>query len=286
MKKTTILLVLLFSGMGLLAQDYTFQTFKMTRVINSHSTETLPKRVLDVRIGHRFGDIAGDAGGWETFFGIENASDILTGFEYGVTDNLTLGINRTKGAGPLKQLINGSVKYRLLRQTDGGGMPISLAVLGNTSISTMKASTEPNLLTSFEKFSHRTSHVAQVIIARKFSDRFSLQLTPSYSHRNLVAFNDQNDIISLGVASRIQLSKVYGLILDVTYPFSTLRTSENGYYPAFGVGLEIDTGGHIFQINLTNATGLIENDYIPYTQSKWSEGQFRLGFTISRWFRM
>jgi hypothetical protein len=83
----------------------------------------------------------------------------------------------------------------------------------------------------------------------------------------------------------MKFSRAYAFIIDGNFPISNLRTSENKYYPAIGLGLEIDTGGgHVFQINVTNATGMAETDYIPYTQSNWSQGEFRLGFTISRIF--
>ena len=218
-------------------------------MINTHSVETLAKRKLDVRIGHRFGDLAGNSGGWTTFYGLESAQDILTGVEYGVTNSLTIGLNRTKGAGPLKQLINGMVKYRILRQKTDNSIPLSITFLGVSSVSTMSKSDDPELLNFFEKSSHRLMHTVQLLVARKFSPAFSLQLIPSYTHRNIVANNDDNGIFSVGLATRIQLTKVFGIVADATIPFSDLRTTENGFYPPLGIGLEIDTGGHIFQIN-------------------------------------
>lgn len=271
----------------LYSQEYTQQTFKDTRVINTHTVETLEKRKLDVRIGHRFGDIAGNNGGWQTFYGLENAADIMIGAEYGITNNITVGLNRTKGAGPLKKLINTSLKYRFLRQKEDESMPFSMAAYGLWSISTMEQDTSNDeVLNNFPEFSHRSMYTVQVLIARKFSNAFSFQVIPSYTHRNLVPFNDTNGLFSLGFAMRIQLSKVFGIIADATFPFSDLRTPENDYYPPLGIGLEIDTGGHIFQINFTNARGIAETDYIPNTQSDWLKGEFRLGFTISRTFNL
>lgn len=263
-----------------------FETFKDTRVINTHSVETLHSGKLDIRIGHRFGDLVGNSGGWQTFYGLENATDIMIGVEYGVSRTLTIGLNRTKGSGPLKRLVNGIVKYKLLQQKKDNSMPITMTFLGVGSASTMAKSDNPEVLNFFEKTSHRFIYTAQLLIARKFSDKFSLQVIPSYTHRNVVGFNDDNGLFSLGFASRIQLSKVFGLIVDGTFPFSELRTSENGYHPAIGVGLEIDTGGHVFQVNFTNATAISETDYIPNTTGDWGEGQFRLGFTISRTFNL
>ena len=287
MLRLLIFIVLLFFANIIFSQDFTQQTFKDTRVINTHTVETLAKRKLDVRIGHRFGDIAGNNGGWQTFYGLENAADILFGVEYGITDNLTVGLSRTKGAGPLKKLINTSLKYRILRQKEDESMPITLTAYGLWSISTMKKDTSNSeVLNNFPEFSHRSMYAFQLLIARKFSNVFSLQIIPSYVHRNLVPFNDTNGLFSLGFAFRLQITKVFGIIGDATFPFSALRTEENGYYPPLGIGLEIDTGGHIFQINFTNARGIAETDYIPNTQSDWSKGQFRLGFTISRTFNL
>ncbi len=268
------------------AQEDVFETFKDTRVINTHSVETLHSGKMDIRIGHRFGNLVGSSGGWQTFYGLENAADVMIGVEYGISRSLTVGINRTKGSGPLKRLVNGIVKYKLLKQKEDDSMPLTLTVLGVASASTMGKSTNPEVLNFFSSNSHRFIYTGQLLIARKFSDKFSLQVIPSYTHRNVVGFNDDNGLISLGFATRIQLTKVFGLIVDGTFPFSELRTSDNGYYPAIGVGLEIDTGGHVFQVNFTNATGISETDYIPNTFADWGEGEFRLGFTISRTFNL
>lgn len=276
------------------AQEKIHQTFKDTRVINSHSVETLPKRKLDFRVSHRFGDLAGDNGGYKTFFGLENASDILIGVDYGVTNQLTVGLHRTKGAGSmpdgnsgLRQLLNGLVKLRFLQQTSDNKVPVSMTLVGIASLSTAeKIEDNPDIIRSFPKFAHRMATHAELLVARKFSDAFSLQLMPGFTQRNLVPFEDENGIFSLGLATRVQLTKVMALIADVTFPFSERRVSANGFYTPLGFGLEFDTGGHVFQINLTNATGLMETDYIPYTTTNWGEGEFRLGFTISRLFNL
>lgn len=270
------------------------KTFKDTRVINTHSVETLPKRKLDIRIGHRFGDLAGDRGGSQTFFGLENASDVMIGGEYGFTDRFTAGIYRAKGAGSLpggtpglRQLLNLFGKYRILRQKEDGSMPISLTAFGLATMSTAKRiETNPDIINNFPEFPHRMAYAGQLLLARQFSDGFSLQIIPSYVHRNLVAFEDDNGLLSIGVASRIQISKVIGFIFDATFPLSEMRTAGNGFYHAIGAGLEFETGGHVFQINFTNATAVMETDYIPYTTSNWAEGEFRLGFTVSRLFNL
>jgi hypothetical protein len=282
MKNQSLIIIcifFIFSSVQINAQNLVFQTFKDTRVINSHSVETVPNRKLDFRIGHRFGNLKD---GWERLYGLEDAEDVLFGFEYGLSDELTIGISRTKGAGELSALVSPSIKYRILHQKDDNSMPLSLTLMGVSTISTMKSS-QGEALTNFDKFAHRISYTAQILIAHKFSQRFTLQVMPGYTHRNKVDFDDVNGIFSVGVATRIQINKVFGIIADATF---LLADRPDGFYAPIGIGLEIDTGGHIFQLNFTNATGIIENDYIPYTTSNWGDKEFRLGFTISRTFNL
>ncbi len=262
-----------------------YRTFKSTYLINSRTIETLPARKMEFQIGHRFGDING---GWETLYGIENAADILIGIDYGITDRLMAGLYRTKGGGPLRALMHGTMKYKILAQTEGQekNMPLTLSVAGIATMSSQKKSGIPNTLTEFDKFAHRMSYGLQIIAARKFGDRFALQIAPSWVHRNLVPFGDQNDLFSISYGARIQMTRTLGLILDGTIPFDDYRSANNGFYPAMGIGLEIDTGGHVFQVNFTNATGITETDFIPYTQKNWLDGEFRFGFKISRWFNL
>lgn len=287
-------LLLLFGVFGVLSAQVNrvYQTFKDSRVINVHSAETLAKGRLDLRITHRFGDIAGDNGGWPTFYGLETAADVMIGAEFGVTNNLTTGIYRSSGAGnfadgtpALRQLISHLAKYRILQQSEW--TPLSITAVATSSLSTeTQLSESEQLLQSFPKFAHRFAFTGQVVVARKFTPGFSFQLVSGITHRNLVPFGEPNDLFSIGAATRIQLSRTFGLVADFTTPVAAERANESAYLPAIGIGLEIETGGHVFQLNLTNATGIIENDYIPYTTSDWADGEFRFGFTISRWFNI
>jgi len=286
MKPILHTLIFLFLAFSLKGQYNVFQTFKDTRVINVHSTEILKAGRLDFRVGHRFGDMAGDAGGWANFYGLENASDVKIGFEYGISDKMMIGINRTKGSSDLRQNLNALVKFKLMHQDVGTGTPFSLAVLGISSYSTMPSGA-PGTLSEFQKGVHRASYHGSFIVSKKVSYRFSLQLSGAWTYRNLVQQSDRNDLVSIGAAARFQMTKSLGLLVDTNFPVSDFRTSENGFYNPIGFGLEWDTGGgHIFQLNLTNSTGISETDFIPYTRSSWGDGEFRLGFTISRQFTL
>ena len=268
------------------SQSSVYQTFKDTRVINSQSIETLQAGVLDFRISHRFGDFLGDQGGWSTLYGLENASDILFGFNFGLTDHLTLGVSRTKGNGPLQKLVNGFLKLKVQEQSAEGNVPFSIAIVGMTSFSTMGRSSDPEEINYFDNFLERNILNAQLLLARKFSPAFSMQISGGYTYRNIVYAQDENNLVNLGVAFRLQVSRVIGIIGDYTIPLSDYRSPENGFYNPLGIGFEFDTGGHVFQINFTNSRGIIETDYIPYTQSQFTAGEFRLGFTISRHFNI
>ena len=292
--KISLTLLICLCAIALPAQrERISRGFKDTRAVNIHSVETLPKGKLDVRISHRFGDLFGDDGGWPTFYGLEEAADVAIGAEYGFSDRFTAGIYRMKGGGTtpsgqtgLRRNLNGVLKVRTLHQEELGN-PVSLALVGNVTFSTdTKIEGNDNLIQSFPSFNHRFAFNGSVVIARKFGKKLSLQLVPGVTHRNLVPFAGENTLFSLGGAARYQLTRVLAVIADATIPFSSEINSENDYALPLGLGFEWDTGGHVFQLNFTNATGIFETDYIPYTSTSWADGEVRIGFTISRWFNL
>jgi len=265
--------------------EHTIATFKTTRIINAHSIETVKKKSLDIRITHRFGDIGGIGGGVHTLYGFDNATDVRIAFEYGITDYLTVGLGRSKGAAIIRELIDGHIKYRLLRQTVNDKIPLSITLLESTALTYMQSSVDTFSEAYFSQFAHRFSYVTQVIIGRKFHDRFSLQIMPTYIYRNYVERLDENGIFALGLAGRAKLTKSFGIIADYFYVFSQFRQNKpDEYYNPLSVGFEIETGGHVFHVNFTNSKGIIENQFLPYTTSSWTKGGFRFGFTISRVF--
>ena len=274
-----------FFGLTAIAQDESegLPTFQSTRIINGHSIEQLGKGVLEFRVEHRFGDIAGTNGGAQTMFGLDNSSDIRLAFEYGITDKLMVGIGRSKGARtPFTNLMDGFAKYTIFNQV-AGKMPISLGVLGVTNYTYMKASDDISLVNSFPKQAHRFSYVAQVNIARRFSDRLSVAVLPTLVHRNLVRTDDVNTLFSIGTGGRIGLTDNLGLILEYYHNIhdNSLRLNNKN---SFSVAFEWMTFGHNFTIYLTNSGGFGEVQYVANTEEDWLKGQFRLGFCIGRKF--
>jgi len=269
-----------------------YATFKGTHLVNARTNETIKKKEIDFRVSHRFGDIAGEYGGEKSFFGLENSTDIKISFDYGITDRLTAGISRAKGATAIRQLYEGSLKYKVLEQTENNSMPISLTAFSSAVVSSMKSNSKINTPDHFDGFSDRMAYTGQLIIARKFSDRFSLMLIPTFVHTNYVISSDQNDMWAMGVGGRLKITKRMSLIVDY---FKTFRGSKSiaefkakglKFYNPLGIGLEFETGGHVFDFNFTNSTALLENQFIPYTTTSWLMGQFRWGFNISRIFSL
>jgi len=259
------------------------ETFNSTRIINGHSVETLDKGELEFRIEHRFGDVAGSNGGVQNWFGFDNAADIRFAFEYGITNDLMIGLGRSKGTGaPYRSLIDGFIKYRLLKQEENG-MPVSVSLLGTSTLTYMKASADISEVSHFPEFAHRFAYASQVNVARKFGSRLSLSLMPTLVHRNYVAADDVNTLFAIGGAVKYGITPTMAIIVEYyqTLHNNDVRTTNTN---SLGVAFEWITFGHAFTVNLTNSKGFGETQFIPYTYEDWLKGQFRLGFSISRSF--
>ncbi len=260
------------------------KTFASTRIICGHSVETLPERTLDFRIEHRFGDMFGVNGGVQNMFGFDNLADIRIALEYGITKNMMVGFGRSKGANtPYRSLLDGFLKYRVLSQ--GKESPISLSAIAGASFTYMTASSDISQVSHFPKFSHRFAYFTQLNAARRFGDRVSIALMPTLVHQNYVASNNQNDVFAIGAAARVKLTSRFALITEYYHTFAAagLRpTSE--FKRSLAFALEWYTFGHTFTINVTNAAGIGETQFVNNTYSDWLKGQFRLGFCVARKF--
>lgn len=256
--------------------EFAAATFKSTRIINGHSIERMPSGQLDVRISHRFGEVNG---GFYNFFGLDEANTHL-GLEYGITNWMMVGIGR----GTYEKTYDGFLKFSLLRQSKGKrNMPVSLSYLATTAVNTLKWEGSGSL-----NFWDRVSYVHQVLIARKFNERLSLEINPTYVHRNMVSTElDPNDVFAAGAGMRFKLTKRLSLNAEYYYvvpPVHDYR-SEKTYNP-LSVGVDIETGGHVFQLFFTNSLAIIEKGFIGETTGNWLDGGIRFGFNISRVFAL
>jgi hypothetical protein len=256
--------------------------FKSTRLILSSTTETNKKNNLNFIVVHRFGDIAGAEGGGKTLWGFDNSSDIYIGFEYGLTNNLDINFGRSK----YEQLLDLGLKYSLLRQTSDNSIPVALTLIVNAGLKPYQVNTNV-----FNDYTNRLSYFYQAIFSRKFSSRFSLEVAPAFLRTNLpfpyISGNEKN-IFALSAAGRLKVTKHMGIVVDYAHPFSSFR--QNSKSPAFydpsAVGFEIETGGHVFTMNFSNAQAISPINYLSDTESKWTKGQYRFGFAIARIFDM
>lgn len=252
-------------------------TFKTTRIVNSHSIETVKARALDFRVTHHFGNIAGSSGGFHSFYGLDQAADIRIAFEYGINEKFTAGLGRSK----VQELVDGYFKYRLLTQTESWKVPVSITALVNSGLVASKANEGP-----YKNFTNRLSYTFELLIARKFNSRFSAQLMPVLLHRNYIFDSkDANDIFALGSGARLKLSKRFAVLADYYFIFSNYRLNQKQLFsPPLGIGIEIETGGHIFHMFFTNNAGIVENNFLATTTESWKKGEFKFGFNISRTF--
>src|SRR3954463_16743599 len=286
--KTALLVVLLYSSSSVLAQDDLLKSlgedkpvnekitgaFKSSRVINGQSMEFIGKNVMDFRILHRFGPVNTGA---KNFWGLDEANMRL-GFDYGITNGLTLGIGRSN----VKKEIDGFIKYRVLWQSTGpGSIPFSLIFVTGAAVVTAPY-TDPSRK---NYFSSRMSYYNEFIIGRKFNDKFSLQLSPIMVHRNIVPLATvHNNVYALGIGSRYKITRRTAFVVDYHYVMAGL--DKDIYSNPLSVGVDIETGGHVFQLHFSNSIGMNEKEFITNTTGKWSKGQVRFGFNLSRVFNM
>jgi len=247
-------------------------TFKSTRVINAQSIERMHQGQLDFRINHRFGQL--NLGSYE-LWGLDQAVMNFC-LEYGITNWLQVGIRR----GNVDKLYDGSMKLSLIRQSKGGihNMPVAISFFSDFSLATIKDSARYHKDTR-----DRFAYTNQFIIARKFTENFSLEILPTYVHRNLAAFDEKNDILALGVGGRYKLTRRLGLSFEYFYANNSKKTTTK-YFNPVSLGFDLETGGHVFQLFLTNSLNMVENRVIAETQGDIMKNGIYFGFNISRVF--
>ena len=246
-------------------------TFKGTRIVNGHSIENRKNAELEFIISHRFGRINT---GFEELFGLDQAN-IRFALEYGLTDDLTAGLGRSS----FEKTYDGYLKYRLLKQKTGANaFPFAVSLFGSIAAKSQKA-----IAGNERTFAESLFYVGQVLIAKKVNSSLSIQVTPTYVHRNLATIAaDPHDIFALGFGTRVKLSKRVSLNAEYYQQFQKLTSVNARNSLAFGV--DIETGGHVFQIILSNAITMVEKSFITETTGNFFGGDIHLGFNLSRTF--
>lgn len=250
--------------------DYAFQTFKGTRLVNGQTVETKAGGTLEFIFAHRFGAL--NSGSYEAF-GLDHAY-VRYGLEYGITDRIGIGIGRNS----VDKITDSYIRYKVLRQSKGArNFPFTMTAYGNFSY---KASPQTGLETV-----DRLAYVGQLLIARKFSPRLSLQLMPTIVHRNaVIQATENNNQVAIGAGGRFKITKSMAITTEYYYRVNPHTGTTN--YNSLGIGIDIETGGHVFQIVLTNTLGLTERAFITETNEKFFDGGIHLGFNVTRTFQL
>lgn len=253
---------------------YTTSTFKTTRLIDGHSVENTAPGVLDLKISHRFGTIGGTNGGAYNFFGLDNATMRL-GFDYGITPTLMVGIGRST----ILKTFDGFVKWKILRQSTGKRkMPVTVSYVPTIGLVSFKDTA------TYKFFSSRINFTHQLLIGRKFTEGLSLQVMPTVIHRNYPVDNGPNDVFAIGMGGRQKLSKRTSFNVEYYYQVPKYRVP--GSANVLSLGFDIETGGHVFQIHITNSSSMTESSFITGNRGSWGKGDILFGFNISRVFNV
>lgn len=256
---------------------YVSSTFKSTRVVTGQSVRTLAKGNLDFRMSHRFGSVEN---GLYDIFGLDQAIARFA-FDYGVTDDLMIGVGRTS----TNKVYDGFIKYKILKQKVGKGMPITLAWNSLIELTTQKQ-TQDNY-----PYSGRIAYAHQLLIARKINKKLSVQLTPSIIHFNLIEDRDgENTRFALGTGVRYKLSNRVSFNAEYYIRLNEddldLVPTSKPYQNALSIGFDIETGGHVFQLHLSNSRKMTDASYIDRTTGDIGDGGIYFGFNFTRTFKL
>jgi hypothetical protein len=247
-------------------------TFKATQIINTPTVEAPGKGGLQFLIMHRFGRI--NEGGY-ALFGLDNAV-IRFGLDYGINDRFSIGVGRSS----LEKTYDASFKWKMLRQAENK-LPVSVSLYELLTRTTLRVTDKPYFTGKY-----RNAYESALLIARKFSPRLSLQAAPIWLHYNLVPTSrDQNDVFAFSFGGRMKLTKR----MSINAEYNLLPTDQlpgTDIFHSLSFGIDLETGGHVFQLIFSNSDGMIGPYYLGKTTGSWGNGDIFFGFNISRAFHL
>lgn len=253
-----------------ISNQFTIATFKGLKIVNLESTKLVAKKELTFVVSHRFGSIEN---GIDTFFGLDDAVTRLN-FIYGLTDWLNISASRSS----FQKTYEAAIKYRLYRQ-ENKGFPFT--IVGYNSVMINTALEEVNLPKL--EFKNRVSYAAQLLIARKMSKNLSIELAPTFFHDNYIVLNEQdNSQFALGFGGRYKLSTRWSINAD--YGWHLNRADNSPFKNPLSIGVDLETGGHVFQMHFTNSQPMNTNGFLGQSTGDWSDGNIYFGFNLSRTF--
>lgn len=279
MKKITLLLLLPFS---MFAQDDLLKdidstptaktkieaAFKGLKIVNLESTKLAAKGDFYFIVAHRFGSLKD---GFEGAYGLDNAVTQLK-FLYGVNDWFTVAAARSE------QAYDFSGKF-MLQPQETNGFPITIAAFTSLGFNNqLKENLYPKM-----KFEDRMIYVAQLLVSRKFNSKLSLELAPTFFHENFVMDDNQdNSQYAIGMGGRYKFAKRWSVNVD--YAAHLNRSGTSPYKNPLSVGVDLDTGGHVFQMHFSSSQGMHEAGFLGNTTGDWTKGDIFFGFNLLRVF--
>ncbi|MFC4723047.1 DUF5777 family beta-barrel protein [Geojedonia litorea] len=250
--------------------NYADAAFKGLKIVNFESTKLVPKKQLTFIVSHRFGSIEN---GFDSFFGLDDAVTRLN-FVYGLSDNINISASRSS----FLKVYDMAIKYRLVRQITNG---FPFTIVGFNAI-LINSSLDKDNLPELE-FKHRLGYTAQILISRKVNTNLSLELAPTFFHDNFVFLDEQdNSQFALGFGGRYKLGKRWSLNAD--YGWHLNRASNSPFTNPLSIGVDLETGGHVFQMHFTNAQPMNTNGFLGQGFGDWTDGNIYFGFNLSRTF--
>jgi hypothetical protein len=281
-RMTLLLLVLIFSSSSLYAQmereravqDGPVEDIFLSGSIAGLSTvEALPAKNLNSMVMHGFGLFST---GIENFFGIDGGASVRLGIDYGLTDRWDIGIGRSG----LENTIDFRSKYVLLHQLKSDRVPIQISLKGDIGITTQKER-------RFDySFTERLNYLGSIMIARKFNEHFSLQLSPMVAHFNTIILEDgitapNHTTFGVGISGRYKLNNRKAFAFEY---LPVLGERNPGTINHLAFVYEIDTGGHVFQLFMMTGQWFTEQHLLTRTDTNILDREFRFGFNINRFF--
>ena len=252
--------------------DNQFSTaaFKGLKIVNFESTKLVAKQELTLIVSHRFGSVEN---GFDSFFGLDDAVTRLN-FVYGISDGFNIGLSRSS----FQKIYQTSFKYRLFRQQDNG-FPFTIVGFNSVLINT---ALEKDNLPKIE-FKDRLGYTTQLLISRKVNANFSYELAPTFFHDNYVQQNNQdNSQFAIGLGARHKLTK--RLSINADYGWHLNRAKNSPFKNPLSIGIDLETGGHVFQMHFSNAQAMNTNGFLGQATGDWSDGNIYFGFNLSRAF--
>jgi len=268
-------------------KDAVEETFWTPSLVGMGTVEQLSEGHLNVTIMHNFG--IATVRPLQNFFGLDVGPNVRLGLDYGITPNWSIGIGRST----FEKVVDMRTKVRLLRQSKAQNIPLSMSAKIDLGLTTVE---------NGRPIGDDLNYLISLPVARKFGESFSFQIAPMFSRFNTVNnFQGQADLFALAFGGEYRLSRrlaiisEYSLAFGGEYRLSRRLAIMSEYYllpgernpgtkDAFSIGLNIETGGHVFQLYLASSSWHTEQHIIARNTDNFWAGDFRFGFNVNRLF--